>query len=70
MDEPRLDPVPQVNAPPVGTWPPPKAVLPGGTRERRFALPLLILSLCIGNTGQYLGLGFALPFVLIRLFLH
>ncbi len=67
MDEPRLDPVSQVNAPPAGTWPPPKAVLPGGTRERRFALPLLILSLCIGNTGQYLGLGFALPFVLMGL---
>ena len=53
---------------PYGSWPPtaPAApMLPGGKRECIFASILLLLSLIIGNTGPYLGLGFAIPYVLI-----
>lgn len=53
---------------PYGSWPPPAPtvpMLPGGKRERIFAPILLILSLIIGNTGPYAGLGFAIPFVLM-----
>lgn len=65
MDESNGTPIPEQPAPQPGAWPPPKAVLPGGRRERIFAILLLILSLCIGNTGTYMGLGFGLPFVLM-----
>lgn len=67
MDEPLVNPAPEESAPPAGAWPPPKNALPGGRRERIFAALLLALSLVIGNTGPYLGLGFALPFVLMGL---
>ena len=56
---------------PYGSWPPqaptasPAPMLPGGKRERIFAPILLILSLIIGNTGPYAGLGFAIPYMLI-----
>ncbi len=56
---------------PYGSWPPqastasPAPMLPGGKRERIFAPILLLLSLIIGNTGPYAGLGFAIPYVLI-----
>ena len=53
---------------PYGSWPPPAPtvpMLPGGKRERIFAPILLLLSLIIGNTGPYWGLGFAIPFVLM-----
>lgn len=65
MNESNLNPVPEQSGAPSSAWPPPKAVLPGGKRERIFAALLLVLSLCMGNTGTYLGLGFGLPFVLM-----
>lgn len=65
MDDPNVNPVPEQSAPQINSWPPKRAVLPGGRRERIFAVLLLALSLCIGDTGQYWGLGFALPFVLM-----
>lgn len=47
-------------------WPPPKPILPGGTRERIFAAVLLAFSLLIANASIMGGsLGFALPFNLM-----
>ena len=65
MDEANMNRIPEQTAPQPGAWPPPKVSLPGGKRERFFAILLLVLSLVMGNTGTYMGLGFGLPFVLM-----